>query len=224
MTKYIARTRQIVWKNYLRALPALKTVSRALGIENAARSAMRTILPRIQAKRTSKWAWASETSKCRARLDPFCVGYGLDLGFGGDPINPRAVRVDLPQPYTAVGQYPVQLGGDADNLYWFADNVIDYIYSSHLLEDFDDTKAALKEWLRVLKVGGRLVIFCPDEQRFRVHCQKTGQPYNPHHKHAHFSLEFVKGLLRELGQTKFIHENPDVDIYSWELVCEKIEA
>lgn len=163
----------------------------------------------------------SETSKCRARLAPFCAGYGLDLGFGGDPIGPGAIRVDLPQPYTAVGQAPVQLGGDARDLRWFRDGTLDYVFSSHLLEDFADTAAVLREWLRVLRPGGRLVLFCPDEQRFRAHCRATGQPYNPHHQQEHFSLAFVQGVLRDLGQERFVHAAPLVDEYSWELVCEK---
>jgi predicted SAM-dependent methyltransferase len=166
-------------------------------------------------------ASVSETSKCRARLAPYCTGFGVDLGFGGDPITPHAVRVDFGTPYTAVGAQPVQLGGDCSRLHWFRDGVLDFVYSSHVLEDFDDTEAVLREWIRVLKPGGRLVLFCPDEQRFRAHCARTGQSYNPHHKHAHFSLPFVKGLLDRIGETRVIYENPDVDLYSWDLVVER---
>lgn len=165
--------------------------------------------------------WPSETSKCRSRLAPYCSGYGVDLGFGGDPITPSAIRVDMPTPYTHVGEYPVQLGGDAAQLIWFRDSTLDYVYSSHLLEDFDDTKAALKEWLRVLKPGGHLIIFCPDEQVFRKHCAESGQTYNPNHKHGHFSLGFIKMLLAELGQTDIILESFPVDIYSFDLVVRK---
>lgn len=164
----------------------------------------------------------SETSKCRERLAPFCVGNGLDLGFGGDPISNSAVRMDFISPYASVGKYPVQLGGKAEDLYWFKDNVMDYIYSSHLLEDFFDTKAVLLEWLRVLKPGGKLIIFCPDEQIFRKHCKETGQPYNTAHVHEYFSLQFVKDILKEIGKTKIIYEKDKVDIYSWDLVCEKL--
>lgn len=164
----------------------------------------------------------SETSKCRTRLAPFCEGYGLDLGFGGDPITETAIRMDFPQPYTNVGKYPVQLGGKAEDLCWFKDEVLDFVYSSHLLEDFFDTEAVLREWLRVLKPGGKLVIFCPDEQRFRMHCAETGQPYNPAHVHEKFSLDFVKKILDNIGHTKIIYEKNEVDIYSWDLVCEKI--
>ena len=168
--------------------------------------------------------WPSETSKCRERLAPYCTGYGVDLGFGGDPIVPTAIRVDMPAPYTEVGEFRVQLGGDATKLVWFRDRVLDYVYSSHLLEDFEDTDAVLREWLRVLKPGGRLIIFCPDEQQFRAHCACTGQHYNPHHKHADFSLRFVKDALARIGGTRLVYEKPDVDHYSWDLVVEKIAA
>jgi predicted SAM-dependent methyltransferase len=169
-------------------------------------------------------AYLSETSKCRARLAPYCTGYGVDLGFGGDPIHPSAIRVDNPSPYAATGTYPVQLGGDAAHLDWFRDGVLDYVYSSHLLEDFTDTACVLREWLRVLKPGGHLVIFCPDEPTYRAHCQATGQIYNVHHKHADFTLQKVKDILQGIGGVKFIHEAPMVDIYSWELVAVRISA
>jgi hypothetical protein len=86
-------------------------------------------------KRKSEWKWPSETSKCRNRLAPFCKGYGLDVGFGGDTITFHAIRVDLPTPYTKVGQSPVQLGGGAGRLISFRDECLNFTYSSHLLED-----------------------------------------------------------------------------------------
>lgn len=127
----------------------------------------------------------------------------------------------MPRPYSGVGNGSVQLGGDAARLPWFADGVLDFVYSSHLLEDFEDTETPLREWLRVLKPGGRLVLFCPDEQVYRAHCDRTGQPYNEHHKHADFSLAKVTGILERIGGTRVLLENPLVDVYSWELVAEK---
>jgi predicted SAM-dependent methyltransferase len=171
--------------------------------------------------KTPVWPWSSETSKCRSRLAPFCIGYGVDIGFGGEPIVEHAIRIDLPEPYAKVGNQPVQLGGDAANLHWFRDRVLDFVYSSHLLEDFSDTEAILCEWLRVIKPGGKLILYCPDEQRFREHCEKTGQPYNLHHRIKNFSFAYVKELLERLGENDFVHENPHVDDYSWELVLIK---
>jgi SAM-dependent methyltransferase len=177
----------------------------------------------------ARWVWrrlrpCSETDKCRARLAPYCVGYGLDLGFGGDPITKHAIRVDMPQPYKIVGRVPlpVQLGGHAEDLYWFRDGVLDFVYSSHLLEDFEDTEAVLREWLRVLRPGGRLIIYCPDEQVYRTHCRTTGQQPNSHHVHADFSLRYVKAILDRMGMTEVMYEKNLVDIYSWELVHAKM--
>lgn len=179
------------------------------------------VLRRLGLLSTHK-AYQSETSKCRPRLAQYCVGYGVDLGFGGDPITQAAIRVDSPRPYAETGNAPVQLGGDATHLEWFRDGVLDYVYSSHLLEDFVETETVLREWLRVLKPGGRLIIFCPDEQVYRTHCQKTGQTYNEHHKHADFSLHKVKEVLSRIGGSRVVYENPLVDVYSWDLVAEKI--
>ena len=166
----------------------------------------------------------SETSKCRARLARWCVGYGIDLGFGGDPLTPASIRMDLPRPYADYlgDTHPVQLGGDVADLRWFRDGVLDYVYSSHVLEDFVDVRSVLREWLRVLRPGGRLVIYCPDEQVYRRHCAATGQPYNTHHVHADFSLAFVQRDLARLGLTRELHSAPLVEIYSWEIVVEKI--
>lgn len=168
--------------------------------------------------------YRSETSRCRRRLAPYCQGYGIDVGFGGDAISTSAIRVDLPKPYADTGDQSVQLGGDARDLKWFADASLDYVYSSHLLEDFEDTERVLREWLRVLRQGGVLIIFCPDEQLYRKHCKRTGQPYNPHHIHDNFSLESVKAALASIGGTKVVHEVGLVDEYSWELVAEKTAA
>ncbi len=159
----------------------------------------------------------SETARRRAVLSPFCQGDGVDLGFGGDAINETAIRVDLPQPY-ATGVQPTQLAGDAADLRWFKDGVLDYVYSSHLLEDFADTPGVLREWLRVIRPGGHLVILCPDEARYRTFCDTQGHPYNGHHVHADFSLAKIRAHLAALGQTAVVHEDNNVGDYGWEIV------
>lgn len=194
-----------------------RAVARSLGLETFARASFHRLT------RRSARSIVSETSKCRARLAPYCQGYGVDLGFGGDPILPSTIRIDQPQPYADyLGLHPVQLGGDVADLQWFRDGVLDYVYSSHVLEDFVDVDAVLREWLRVLKPGGRLVIYCPDEHIYRRHCQDTGHPYNSHHVHADFSLAFVQRVFLHLGGTHELHAAAHVEIYSWELVVEKI--
>lgn len=197
----------------------LRNILRLVGLDAAGRAFFHRLQP---SRRNLPPPPPSETSKCRSRLAPYCTGYGLDLGFGGDPIVPHAIGMDMPQPYSDVGKLPVQLGGDATRLVWFADGTLDFVFSSHLLEDFVDVGAVLEEWMRVLRPGGRLIIFCPDEQVYRRHCAATGQPYNTQHVHADFSLAYTKRELLRIGVPhRILHETALTDIYSWEIVIEK---
>jgi uncharacterized protein (TIGR02246 family) len=169
----------------------------------------------------------SETSKARPRLSKFCQGNGIDLGYGGDPIVPTVITMDLPRPYARLGDHPQNLAGDARDLYWFRNNILDYVYSSHLLEDFSskETAAVLREWLRVIKVGGVLVLYGPDEQAYRAHCKKTGQDYNPSHKIDDFGLRYVKRVLEQnfQGTYSIVHEIELIDDYCFDLVVRKLK-
>jgi len=165
----------------------------------------------------------SETSHARDRLAPYCEGMGLDIGFGGDPIVPHAVTMDLQAPYTQVGDAPQNLWGDCQNLYWFRDGVLDWVYSSHLIEDFsyERQRFLIHEWLRVVKIGGVVVLYAPDEQVYREHCERSGQPHNDGHKEADFScVSFKERVLPGLA-AEVVHENPHVDAYSWEVVLRR---
>ena len=166
----------------------------------------------------------SETSKCRERLAPYCIGCGIDIGCGGDVITPHTIGVDMPHPYTKVGQSPIHLKGDAKTLYWFNDEVLDYVYSSHLLEDFPDTETILREWLRVLKIGGLLILFLPDEQLYRKHCDRTGQEYNKAHSISNMSLDYIKNILSQIGVTSEIYSRSMINEYSFEIVVQKHSA
>ena len=168
-----------------------------------------------------KRARRSETSRCRASLARFCEGDGIDVGFGGDPIVPHAICMDLPQPYARYEEHPQHLRGSAENLHWFRDGSLDWVYSSHVLEDFRDTRAVLDEWLRVLKPGGRLVLYLPDEPTYREHCRRQGKPPNAHHIHADFGSAFVKRALADRKDVEVVHERFPVGIYSFELVFRK---
>jgi predicted SAM-dependent methyltransferase len=138
---------------------------------------------------------------------------------------PHAIAVDLPQPYTKVGDRPVQLGGTCESLKWFKNDVLDFIFSSHLIEDFsyDDQVRILKEWLRVLKPGGRIILYQPDERVYRAHCATTGQGYNHNHKEADYSLISFEARVLSRFPCMFtvVHRAGHVETYSWEIVLKK---
>jgi len=170
----------------------------------------------------------SETSLCRERLKQYCEGNGLDLGYGGDPIVPSVITIDLPRHYFTPSWLgtpaPQNLKGDARDLYWFTDCSMDYVYSSHLFEDFElkEMKPVLLEWLRVLKPGGYLVLYLPDQQQYKRDCEKRGEIPNPNHKLEGFSLRFFKALLVDLDYIEIIHEDSHCEVYSFEIVIQKL--
>lgn len=171
----------------------------------------------------------SETAAARDILAPYCEGRGLDLGFGGSaikPDDPLCLTMDM-----AVGYCPSLEGhqqvfkGDATKLDFLCDETMDYIYHSHLIEDFtwDEIPAIMNEWRRVLRFGGHMVINCPDEPIYRAHCEKTGQPYNEAHKNADFSLAtFKERIVPQTGPWEVVYENPLHGAYCWLLCLKKI--
>ena len=168
----------------------------------------------------------SETSAARSVLASYCVGMGLDIGFGGSAISPTAIAFDMPRMYCpSLEGHRQHLQGDATRMPFVCDGAFDYIYSSHLIEDFyyDELIAIISEWRRVLTPGGVLVLNCPDQKRFLDHCERTGQSINCNHKEIDFSLRhFVDRVLVLTGAWDVIFKDENVDPYSWYLVARKL--
>ena len=168
----------------------------------------------------------SETAAARSVLAPFCVGMGLDIGFGGTAITPGAICFDMPQMYCpSLEGHRQHLRGDARHLPFICDGAFDFIYSSHLLEDFtyEQLIGIIMEWRRILAYGGVLVVNCPDQQRFLAHCAATGQSINANHKEQDFNLQHFKDRVLVLsGGWQVVFQNPKVDPYSWYLAARKV--
>ena len=166
----------------------------------------------------------SETSKSKDILAPYCTGIGMDVGYGGEKVVPTAWAFDLPNPYTCVGEERQQLRGDCRKFPFLCDYALDYIYSSHVLEDFTygELEDIIAEWRRVLKLGGLLITNCPDQKKFLEHCQKTGQGINEAHKEPNFSLEnFKYRVINRCGDWEVVYEQDNFDDYSWLQVLRK---
>ena len=126
--------------------------------------------------------WSAETScgfeqdKIRYESAKYTgVGPGLDLGCGAKRIWPRCTGIDA-----QTSPEGAQIQGDIRTLAMFADGVMPWVFSSHALEDLEDTEGALREWWRVLKHGGYLVLYLPHAD----HYPNIGQEgANPEHKH-----------------------------------------
>lgn len=115
-----------------------------------------------------------ETSKAHDRrmregfFTKYCVGKGLDIGFGGDLILPDAQGWDFEH-------------GDAQYLKGLKDESFDYVYSSHTLEHVFDVETTLMNWYRVLKPNGYLILYIPHRDLYE---KKKDLPsrFNPTHQ------------------------------------------
>lgn len=126
-----------------------------------------------------------ETTKIRQRVQPWTFGKGLDVGCGLDKISLDAIGIDLaPLP-------GVDYSLDARDLFVFDNDYFDYIFSAHVLEDLPDPKDALREWLRVLKPKGHLILYLPHKDYY----PNIGSPgANPAHKHDFLPKDIIEIL------------------------------
>ncbi len=110
----------------------------------------------------------------------------LDIGYRGylpdvKPIVPQAIGVDV--------DYP---GYDGRTLP-FPDELQNCVFASHTLEHIDDHKAAIREWFRVLRSGGYLIIIVP---HWCLYERKGRLPSNHNADHRRFYTGAK--LLREI--------------------------
>jgi ADP-heptose:LPS heptosyltransferase/predicted SAM-dependent methyltransferase len=165
----------------------------------------------------------NESGKIKWEIVKWTRGRGLDLGCGMQKTFPHFIGVDSGKDQ-ALFNHPVNADiwvESAADLPMFASGSMDFVFSSHLLEhiplerlepkkDADPVKRALaermivekhtagealKEWLRVLKTDGYLILYVPDENEY----PKVGEPgANPDHA-WNVSYERVVKLMKETG-------------------------
>lgn len=104
------------------------------------------------------------------------VGRGLDVGCGPDPLK----KEDWPK-VSEIVPYDVALGNvNAQFLPEIKDSEFDFLHSSHCLEHLSNPRAALVNWLRVVKPGGFVVCTVPDELLYE--CGRWPSLFNADHK------------------------------------------
>lgn len=134
----------------------------------------------------------NEAGKVKYEIARYTRGRGLDLGCGPSKAFPHFIGIDDGKD-TALFGIPVtpDIVGDCLKLDLFADASLDFVFSSHLLEHVEDTEAALREWWRVIKEGGHLVLYLPH----RDYYPNIGQPgANPDHKHDFVPDDIIEAM------------------------------
>jgi hypothetical protein len=107
-----------------------------------------------------------ESSKIRWELVPYMRGKCLDIGAGPYKVFPTFSSVDNGHHWG--NQWTDIRVDDAIDLSQLGSGSWDLAYSSHLLEHFAYEKVpqVLKEWMRVVKQGGYLILYLPDEDQY----------------------------------------------------------
>ena len=172
--------------------------------------------------------WSPETSngfesdKIRFEVLPYLARGGIDVGCGPKKVWPHLIGLDNGADTALFGvpMKPDMVISSADRLGIFADNAVDNVYSSHLLEHIADWHAALREWWRVLKPGGYLCLYLPHADLY----PNIGQPgSNPDHKHD-FRPEDILDFVALAFPHWTLHEHQvrgEGNEYSFLLVLQK---
>jgi ADP-heptose:LPS heptosyltransferase len=107
----------------------------------------------------------NESAKCHDRIAPFVFGHGVDLGCGCWKLKVTKTQesscLGVDGGFSQMACQEADMIADVTKLSMFTDESFDYVYSSHTLEDMEYTEAVLREWWRLVKVGGNLILYLP---------------------------------------------------------------
>jgi len=152
--------------------------------------------------------WSMETScgfesrKIKYLIPRYTRGRGLEIGCGQEKAYPHFIGVDNGHHF---GKGAADIVAEAYDLSMFADESMDFVFSSHTLEHMEDMTAALAEWARVIKPGGHLVLYVPSANLY----PKVGEEgANPDHK-----FDIYPGDIKDMLE--------DTDYYFRQLECEE---
>lgn len=121
----------------------------------------------------------------------------LDLGCGANKTVPNAIGVDLIKVDEVIETLAGQLSeadvhADVSQKLPFEDGIADTIIARHIFEHLIDSVTVLREWNRLLRSGGRLIIAVPNNEIANY------IPLNIEHVHG-FNKESIKSLMEATG-------------------------
>lgn len=130
----------------------------------------------------------------------YFVGNGVDIGGRPDPLGQYAHIFGRME---SVSVWDIE-DGDAQKMEGVADGSFDFVHSSHCLEHMNDVSEAMKNWVRIVKPGGFLIITVPDEDLY-----ENGQwpsRYNSDHKWSFTIRKNNSKLPRSINVTDLLAE------------------
>ena len=95
-------------------------------------------------------------------LRRYFVGNGIDIGGKPDPLGKYTEFFPL---INSIRTWDME-EGDAQFMQGVEDETYDFVVSSHCLEHLVDTHEGIKNWFRIIKPGGFLIVVVPDEDLY----------------------------------------------------------
>lgn len=133
----------------------------------------------------------NEAAKCKWDLVEYTNGRGLDLGCGQFKVFEHFTGVDNGHHWGSKGvDVMVET---CEKLDIFASNSMDFVFSSHLLEHIVDTESTLKEWMRVIKDDGYLILYLPHKNYYPNIGQEGA---NTDHKHDFLPEDIIRHMKK----------------------------
>uniref|UniRef100_A0A914YCV9 Methyltransferase type 11 domain-containing protein n=1 Tax=Panagrolaimus superbus TaxID=310955 RepID=A0A914YCV9_9BILA len=130
----------------------------------------------------------------------------------------------------------VDIVASGDNLP-FTNNSLDYVINSHVIEHFYDPIKAIKEWLRVVKKGGYVLMIIPHKERtfdrirnrttLKELIQRHEKPLDPNFvdDHGHHSVwiteDFMELCLHYKWKIHTLEDTDDIGGISFTVVLQK---
>lgn len=149
----------------------------------------------------------NEAAKCLFDILPYVGESGFDLGCGPHKVLDHFVGIDncIDTRLYGIAMKPDLAVPSCERLAPFADEATETVFSSHLLEHIENHRAALREWWRVLKIGGHLILYLPHRDFY----PNIGQPgANSDHKHD-FHPDDIVAAMREVAADWDLVENQE---------------
>ena len=80
----------------------------------------------------------------------------------------------------------------------FAPRSFDAVYAGEVIEHLIDRPGALRQWIELIRPGGRLVLTTPNRRHLLVRCTRVEQVQNPEHLHEYTVAE-LRGEIEAAG-------------------------
>lgn len=156
-------------------------------------------------------------------VEKYLTGIGIDVGCGTNRLSKDILAIDRNYEKKYADCEIVHDCKDLDinagfhwngKYYSFKDCSFDFIFSSHVLEDFTDIPQVFRNWWRKLKPNGLMLLLLPDMENGRY--PKVGEPTgNPAHR-TNVGNDYIRRLLKDLN---FKHEFVQCDTLPHDKTC-----